>query len=146
MRFFLSAWGEMRFFVGLCQGEPPASWSDFHVPPGDSLQTLWSQAIEREISGQYRTGHTWMHSSWCWADYLWFRWPACGHIRNLTSAHSCSHWFSRTPWFLLTLLKIPLIFDGSTKASDSPSLSKAGQVCSAPGLSQGVEIKAMEVL
>ena len=48
--------------------------------------------------------------------------------------------------YLSTLLKIPLIFDGSTKASDSPSLSKAGQVCSAPGLSQGVEIKAMEVL
>lgn len=51
-------------------------------------------------SGQYRTDHTWMHSSWCWADYLWFKWPACGHIKNLTGAHSCSHWFSQTHWFL----------------------------------------------
>ena len=117
--------------LGRCPGEGNGNPLQYSCLENPMAREAWRATVH----GVARVRHNWGTNILTWTSLISWLFKASGKRLYM--------WLYT---YLSTLLKIPLIFDGSTKASDSPSLSKAGQVCSAPGLSQGVEIKAMEVL
>ena len=117
--------------LGRCPGEGNGNPLQYSCLENPMAREAWRATVH----GVARVRHNWGTNTLTWTSSISWLFKASGKRLYM--------WLYT---YLSTLLKIPLIFDGSTKASDSPSLSKAGQVCSAPGLSQGVEIKAMEVL